>query len=61
MQAHKFVLAIEGVARKNIASSESLDLFAYCFICSFHRFLILVPRVICFSWPAGVWDEEKVI
>ena len=37
-----------------------LDGLGYCFMCSFYRFLILVPRVICSSWPAGAWDEEKV-
>ena len=69
----KFALQDGSVAGRNIASPEPLNSFAsgimpfylldgpsYCFMCSFYRFLILVPRVICSSWPTGAWKEDKV-
>ena len=69
----KFVLEDESAVGRNIASPEPLNSFAsgimpfylldgpsYCFMCSFYRFLILFPRVICSSWPAGAWKEDEV-
>lgn len=37
-----------------------LDGLSYCLIFSFHRFLLLVPRVIYSSWSAGAWYDENV-